>query len=431
MEHFDKKSCSDCGKNVIRIGDEWYELHVHISCTTLKSESPHEEDSEAIPAVEQTVEALGNECIFLENDYSADMLDESNLKIENDEQIDDAPVDNGDFSAIAQQNEDQPEKRRKKCSARLEKPNSAKGTILNNTAIIRSINSCVDNEHPFLFQSLAGFKPYACDECESRFYTEGVRDLHKIHVHSSQSLNAEGQPDELSVKSVDDSAIHNDDMSKPDDGLRSFKYVCAYCHCSFYKIKQHIEKEHGEGSNQCCNICSEKFDSPSSLLSHMESSHKFIVPINDETSEIQANTNYILMDGEACKKSLSCDYCERTFESFHKLQSHIKLRHKGNNKFACNNCDKEYLSEGELVKHERSIHNILFRYKCEVDGCNQEFVLRRQYKKHQKENHRDKPVFGCTLCEKTFQSKYSLQEHMALHSGNLAEFIEIIIIVDF
>lgn len=63
LEHFAKKTCSDCNKNVVRIGDEWYELHFHLVNDEIKCERSPEIDTRLI---EQRIEADQ----YTTNDYT-------------------------------------------------------------------------------------------------------------------------------------------------------------------------------------------------------------------------------------------------------------------------------------------------------------------------------------------------------------------------
>lgn len=221
------------------------------------------------------------------------------------------------------------------------------------------------------------------------------------------------------TESAIDSMIDEKYSKTFNNSSRSFKYVCAYCHCSFKMIKEHIEKEHG-GSTQYCGICSEKFESPNCLLSHVKSKHIFIAPLNADTIQIKANTDYILIDGGDFKDSgdYVCNFCDKTHDDFYKLQFHIKSDHNSTDGFFCNTCGKKYSLETELMKHKRNTHKTQF--KCEIDECSQEFMLITEYKKHQKEHHpkkNEKPV--CSICNKTFQNRKNLKNHMAIHLGKV------------
>lgn len=71
MQHFEKKCCSDCDKNLIRIGDDWYELHLAIDCTKIKCQ----------PIDVQSID----ECTFQLKENNLDL--EHDVKIENDTDI--------------------------------------------------------------------------------------------------------------------------------------------------------------------------------------------------------------------------------------------------------------------------------------------------------------------------------------------------------
>ena len=43
-----------------------------------------------------------------------------------------------------------------------------------------------------------------------------------------------------------------------------------------------------------------------------------------------------------------CDHCEKCFKSKYSLKTHLQSKHEGDVKYACNQCDYEASTQGNL-----------------------------------------------------------------------------------
>ena len=80
----------------------------------------------------------------------------------------------------------------------------------------------------------------------------------------------------------------------------------------------------------------------------------------------------------------------------------------------CSVCNKSFSSRYYLKLHE-SLHNGQYRYCCEV--CRKQFVSLSNLKVHQHIHNGQRP-FSCDLCKKSFTQKSDLKEHLASHSND-------------
>lgn len=56
-------------------------------------------------------------------------------------------------------------------------------------------------------------------------------------------------------------------------------------------------------------------------------------------------------------------------------------------------------------------------YCCPMEDCTKEYISKFNLKKHIELSHLGKISFACNLCNKTFVSKQNLREHSFIHSG--------------
>ena len=89
------------------------------------------------------------------------------------------------------------------------------------------------------------------------------------------------------------------------------------------------------------------------------------------------------------------------------LKNHLSS-HDGNI-FKCNICDKEFIQEINLRRHEKAVHNDE-KVKCSL--CDK-FVTESLLKLHLKQKHNSLPktYFSCDICERRFKGTDSLRYH--------------------
>lgn len=86
MTHFDKENCLHCNKNLIRVGEKWYELHSAINCIQIKCDPDNilRREEECVLKVVECDPLLD----FDENKESGSNLNETQANIDiNDEEM--------------------------------------------------------------------------------------------------------------------------------------------------------------------------------------------------------------------------------------------------------------------------------------------------------------------------------------------------------
>ena len=116
---------------------------------------------------------------------------------------------------------------------------------------------------------------------------------------------------------------------------------------------------------------------------------------------------------------LTCDCCSKTFRSHAGLALHLR-RQRGDYQFTCDVCGKGFLEkvsyEGHMRKHQavspfKCVCGKAYRYKCS-------YVVHKRNCRGVSQAAASKEI-RCGVCEKVFNSKATLKEHViAKHSNN-------------
>lgn len=202
--------------------------------------------------------------------------------------------------------------------------------------------------------------------------------------------------------------------------LHQEMFKCWYCnlsfqsflllleHCKTHKtlngkpgvVKETCKESKIDSSFECVK-CNVKFETFQKLLNHTTNQ-----PINtDETNQHK----YLDCASTAlCSRNYSCRICKRKF----KYESSMNLHEKGHYvvEYSCVYCHKIFEDEFGLKEHER--HYCSTNYSCMF--CHKVFKCEFLLKEHEK-RHRIHYPFGCNECNKTFGSKFRLNNHIEIY----------------
>lgn len=166
------------------------------------------------------------------------------------------------------------------------------------------------------------------------------------------------------------------------------EYACDQCDASF--AKHHLLAQHTFVHTGVLPFPCSKCDKSFRTLSHRNRHEK-------------------IHDG------YSCQQCTQKFDTWSKLQTHIKTAHP--RIFKCLHCDKVFSLACRLKEH-LSVHDEKRQvFKCKT--CGKTFVKKSNLKTHFKIHHLKKKLFKCQVenCLKEFGYKHTLEKHMKIHQS--------------
>ena len=239
---------------------------------------------------------------------------------------------------------------------------------------------------------------------------ETVTSLAELTDHWKRELvrDSEGMVEEVEepkkqrvrTKAACFSFLKSQGMETSDGGL-----VCVYCGFVCYELSSktsfinhmgtHIfrdtKKVKRTKRSMPCTECGKIYKEVSLLKRHVKKVHD--------------------IDMEAKIALEECLFC-KTMVPGKSLQEHILREHK-KDKITCQYCDKTYNSQNKMKMHIGATHERKNAGFCEV--CQKEYLYIRN---HMNEKHNSEQL-KCTHCEKTFKHKQSLNLHMRSVNGTL------------
>lgn len=106
------------------------------------------------------------------------------------------------------------------------------------------------------------------------------------------------------------------------------------------------------------------------------------------------------LTGEGSKAHVKrCRLCNQPFTKHNDLRKHMSF-HGNEEPYKCTTCNQGFLYYSQLLQHEKAVHRI------EVPPQNIKKILSQNI---------IKPT--CTICDKSFSSKYALKVHETVHTG--------------
>jgi len=208
---------------------------------------------------------------------------------------------------------------------------------------------------------------------------------------------------------------------------RSFR--CKTCRKLFFDIRnlKNHEKIHVR-ENSKCKVCLKEFRVKKYLDQHMVQHHK---PSKQENQDVLSRGS----------SAYPCQQCGKVFRSKAKLDDHDTI-HSGFKPYNCNLCGKAFLAQeslkqhmvnhkeeviklynceyclqkfyflGKITEHMTKVHPDVFPYTC--GDCGLKFGRSESLDIHEKSHVNKQEVPICTICDKSYQTNFTLKRHMAM-----------------
>lgn len=165
-------------------------------------------------------------------------------------------------------------------------------------------------------------------------------------------------------------------------------------------IEVFVEPDEPATEEKSCHLCGKTFPKCSYLMRHVKKSHRG-------------------------HKAFKCQECEREFDQQYQLVLHIRT-HTGEKPFTCDYCGKAFSQNSSRVTHMRR-HTGEKPYFCAKCGksfttsnhlrfCKTQTASKMTPEKEDTEESEEKP-FKCSECNKVFNNKHYLIKHLRIHTG--------------
>ena len=207
-------------------------------------------------------------------------------------------------------------------------------------------------------------------------------------------------------------------------------HVCSHCNMAFLcksSLKGHIKQLHGEKEEYKCEEqnCEASFTWKPSLRDHMTRVHG-ANPDRGWFQCDQCDRKYVLLGSlnqhkkfSHAEKTEQCPDCPWKFRNQYSLKLHYKVVHLGQKppkSVTCDICDRKYESQGRLKRHKKASHS---ERTVQCPDCPKKFATKGQLKVHHKVVHLgQKPakIHKCDFCDYRTDSKsYMERIHKKKH----------------
>jgi len=212
-------------------------------------------------------------------------------------------------------------------------------------------------------------------------------------------------------------------------GQHSSRIKCLHgCAKSFNdekNLEKHVMKDHsGPLSCPVSSDCQLKFKVHlgKKMKSHLFKSH------NDDTQVVlscsKCNTNItgvssMLSHQTKCRRKYhiltTCEQCGQVYKTAAGLSQHIKVAHD-KVRYYCDEpgCDKEFNTKNSQLSHKLCVHKNTRAFICSV--CGKDYKYRHE-RRVCENKHAGKFLHHCHLCDKKFNIKRKLDQHLRVHTG--------------
>nr|XP_040018935.1 zinc finger protein 423 isoform X6 [Gasterosteus aculeatus aculeatus] len=255
--------------------------------------------------------------------------------------------------------------------------------------------------------TLEGNHAFFCNQCSMGFLTESslTEHIQQTHCASVAGGGGGGASSGGAAAKLESPVLQTSSQSFME------VYSCPYCtnspiFGSLLKLTKHIKENH-KNIPLANNKRQAKVADLSPASSDIEvSSPKRHRLGGDLTPSAGSNGDY------------PCNQCDLRFSSFEGFQAHLKshlemlLRRQ-----SCPQCNKEDFESQEALLQHLTVHYTTTSTQYVCESCDKQFSSVDDLQKHLLDMHTF-VLYHCTLCQEVFDSKVSIQVHLAVKHSN-------------
>ncbi len=230
------------------------------------------------------------------------------------------------------------------------------------------------------------FSTFKCPDCEEAFHD--AKSLYE-HMQSHRKENPKGPVQQNKT---------NMEKSKSKQG-KSVRYSCPSCERTFpsqFALRIHEKSVHKSDKVFQCSYCEKQFN--------FETDHKIHESLHKEYSGLATK-------GQKYK----CRYCGKRLQYKSDLKMHEALHEDILKQLSCDKCDKVFESKQEMKHHRRSHFRDKLPKPTKCPDCDETFIWGTQLREHKKTHWAEKP-FLCVYCRNRFKTQEELTEHEPMHT---------------
>ena len=211
-----------------------------------------------------------------------------------------------------------------------------------------------------------------------------------------------------------------DILQSVDFGNKAFKCpVCQQEHKQGSHLTKHIMCKHSKSKPHACQFCKRRFKFQCNMDIHKLQQHEELIKSvscdyckKSYISEEKLKHHLLFKCPRNINQSFNCDTCSYVAKSKTKLEQHMNS-HSGV-QFPCEICGRKLATKSSLRTHLQALHALNNQFKCDV--CGEEFKSSAQCASHHKTKH-EKPQFYCSICKKSFREASYFRKHVLYHTN--------------
>ncbi|XP_070498880.1 zinc finger protein Xfin-like [Chironomus tepperi] len=289
-----------------------------------------------------------------------------------------------------------------------------------------------------LLQHHAKLRPFGCELCESRFFSNFKRIKHMEFHHPNdfkcQICNQQFEKSEIYANHMQEEhkltikVNSNADVDINGDEMLYYEKVTKTKPTSANVTSNNMEESDNSSFNLLetlhCDVCNIDCDSSRSYRQHMRD---HVGGVDSLVQKPEIKLEKPPEDPETPQQLYPCDLCDKQLTSIVARNAHRKFKHgvykekqttpSQKVEIVCEVCEFTSYRRDYLEHHMKQQHK--GEFKCPY--CKRALSSYNYYAYHLETNHQTKPdqsqLFKCSDCDNYFKIEENLQKHKAVYHG--------------